>query len=1105
MSQVSRRVRRQERAAQALTWLYAAACLLALLLWLSTRWEGHESSLLELVFGVANIPLSHSLVSFVVLVLITRALIGRKRVGLVAVAVFQLLGMYLGVVTLARLTTAPIPAAWDSRKLLTHWLDVVSLFAGAVILFGLWRLRPAFPGHLRRGSWTRLVAAAAVGGAVTMGATWLLLNATDRSNGSEEWRQMITVVARGLGDADNGNRHELLGVPGWIPQLAAVLISLTLITAVWLFLRSAPSSTRWSGSRELALRALLAEEESPDSLGYFATRRDKSSVFGPDGRAAVAYRVANGVSLASGDPVGPRAAWPAAIAAWKAEARFYGWLPAVLAASEDGARAYADTGLAVINLGDEAILPVDEFSLASTSLSPVRHAARRAQRAGTTIAVRRQHQLSTEELTELTATADRWRAGKFDRGFSMALNRPADPADDQVVLVTARTGDGELVGLLTFAPWGRRGISLDVMQRSPDSPNGVTELMVTELMAAAARLGVTRVSLNFCMFRGVFADAARLGAGSLTRLNSSLLGVLDRFWQLERLYRANQKYNPQWRPRYLCYDGRISLPQVALAAAAAEGFLVLPRLPRRRHPQHQLSAPQLEQLRALEAATTPDLAAFGPRRSDQTRHRLDHLQGLVAAGQHPYPIGMQPPTTPLTELDAGSWPSTGDLRVAGRVTAVRDHGGAVFTTLTDTGHTVQAVLEADRLGRTAVRDYAHLVDSGDLVVLDGHPGTSRRGTPTLQVTSWQVAAKSLHPIPFRSFTDPESRLRQRSTDLLVHPDAADLLRQRTAVIRSLRHTLEAAEFLEVETPILHSVHGGATARPFRTHINAYGVDLSLRIAPELYLKRLLVAGLGAVFEIGRNFRNEGADATHNPEFTSLEAYLPYADYTTMRQLTEQLITAAATAVHGRPALPLPTGPEPDAPTELFDLTPPWPVVPMMEAVSHATGTPVSLDTDFDELLALAGRHGVEVHDGMGPGALIEELYAELVEAATIRPTFYTDFPRETSPLTGPHRHQRGLVERWDLVINRMEIGTAYSELTDPLEQRRRLTEQSLKAAAGDPEAMQVDEDFLHALEIGMPPTGGLGLGVDRIVMLLTNTSIRSVLSFPFSRPQPRQQ
>jgi lysyl-tRNA synthetase class 2 len=265
------------------------------------------------------------------------------------------------------------------------------------------------------------------------------------------------------------------------------------------------------------------------------------------------------------------------------------------------------------------------------------------------------------------------------------------------------------------------------------------------------------------------------------------------------------------------------------------------------------------------------------------------------------------------------------------------------------------------------------------------------------------------------------------------------------------------------------------------------------------LKRLLVAGLGPVFEIGRNSRNEGADSTHNPEFTSLEAYLPYADYKAMRHLTERLITAAATAVHGRLALPLSTGVAGDV--ALADITPPWPVVPVLEAVSDAIGTAISLDMDFDELVRIARRHGVHLHDDMGPGAIIEELYAECVEPHTIRPTFYTDFPRETSPLNGPHRLCPGLAERWDLVINRMEVGTAYSELTNPIEQRERLTEQSLKAAAGDPEAMEIDEEFLAALEIGMPPTGGLGIGVDRLVMLIMNRNIRSVLSFPFVRPK----
>ena len=362
-----------------------------------------------------------------------------------------------------------------------------------------------------------------------------------------------------------------------------------------------------------------------------------------------------------------------------------------------------------------------------------------------------------------------------------------------------------------------------------------------------------------------------------------------------------------------------------------------------------------------------------------------------------------------------------------------------------------------------------------------------------------MASKSLHPIPFDSFTDPEARLRRRSTDLLVHPDQMQNLRLRTAVIKALRARLDAEGFLEVETPILHTVHGGASAHPFRTYINAYGEDLTLRIAPELYLKRLVVGGSGPVYELGRDFRNEGADATHNPEFTVLEAYRPYADYVQMRELTERLIKDAAQAVFGSVSLPL--GRKASSERVVRDVSGPWRVVSVCDALSEALGRRVDVQTDFEELLALAQQHGVRVHEGMGPGAIVEELYGELVEVHTVEPTFYTDFPAETSPLAAPHRSVPGLAERWDLVINGMEMGCAYSELADPLVQRERLTEQSLKAASGDLEAMEVDEDFLYALETGMPPTGGLGLGVDRLVMLLAQTQIRGVLSFPFVKPE----
>jgi lysyl-tRNA synthetase class 2 len=363
-----------------------------------------------------------------------------------------------------------------------------------------------------------------------------------------------------------------------------------------------------------------------------------------------------------------------------------------------------------------------------------------------------------------------------------------------------------------------------------------------------------------------------------------------------------------------------------------------------------------------------------------------------------------------------------------------------------------------------------------------------------------MAAKCLEPVPGvrARIADPETRVRRRHLDMLLDPAATGAVQARGRALRALRDLLADRGFDEVETPVLQSVHGGAAARPFETMINAYGLPLYLRIAPELYLKRLAVGGLQRVYEIGRNFRNEGADATHNPEFTSLEAYQAYADYESMRELARALVLAAAVALHGAPVAHRPAA---DGAVAVVDLSGPWPVVPVHEAVSKATGAVLTPDSLRDDVLSVCREHDVRVPPGAGAGEAVAALYEQLVEPVTLEPTFYTDFPVETSPLTRVHRTDPRLAERWDLVAFGMELGTAYSELVDPVEQRRRLTEQSLRAAAGDAEAMQLDEDFLRALEYAMPPTGGLGMGVDRILMLLTGGSIRSTLAFPFVRPE----
>ena len=485
--------------------------------------------------------------------------------------------------------------------------------------------------------------------------------------------------------------------------------------------------------------------------------------------------------------------------------------------------------------------------------------------------------------------------------------------------------------------------------------------------------------------------------------------------------------------------------------------------------------------------------------------RHHKLERLCAEGMEPYPV-LVTRTHTLAQIRAGH-PNpapgvrTGErVTVAGRVLLQRDFGGVVFVVLRDWSGDLQIVLTREGLGDERLRRFTADVDLGDQVQFEGEVGTSDRGELSVFAGSWTMAGKCLHPLPgkLQGLSDPEARVRQRYVDLVVRPGARETVRARGAVVQALRSGLLERGFLEVETPMLQQVHGGANARPFRTHINAYGLDLYLRIAPELYLKRLCVGGVEKVFELGRTFRNEGTSYKHNPEFTMLEAYQAFADYHTMMDLARELIQAAATAAHGRPVARR-TG-EDGAPAE-YDISGQWPVRSVYGAISEALGEEIGPDTGTERLQALCDRARVPYAPGMGHGQVVLEMYERLVEERTTLPVFYKDFPTDVSPLTRQHRSDPRLAERWDLVAFGTELGTAYSELTDPVEQRRRLTLQSLLAAGGDPEAMEVDEDFLTALEYAMPPTGGLGLGVDRLVMFLTGLSIRETLPFPLVRPR----
>ena len=1069
-----------------------------------TRW-------IDDLFGLVNVPAGPSLFSIVLLFVVGGAVRRRMKVSLWLLLAFQ-------AVAALNLFGALLQLVLDGDEVRRiRPVEVAELVANAaltvLLVVLLWRSRGAFTSRLEPGARWRAVGILAAGMIVSVSVTVALtLSFPDTLTGVG--RQLVWAVRVSLGvepTATEVGWHNQHG-HHWIAVLSGLLSAVSLVLAALIFLRSARAKAYLTAQDELEVRRLLLQAGDRDSLGYFATRHDKSVIFAPGQTAAVTYRVLANVSLASADPIGPPAAWPAAIAAWLAEARTFGWFPAVLSASEEGAQAYVAAGLKALPIGDEAIIDVDTFTIEGPTMQPVRQAVRRVQRAGYTVSVRRHGDLSAEQLAELAQKAEAWRGEDTERGFSMALGRLGDPVDAECVAVLAHDRDGQLRGLLSLVPWGKRGLSLDLMRRDRAAENGLVEAMVAGLVDACRDdLGVRHLSLNFAMFRGVFSAAERVGAGPMVRVTSRVLTFASRFWQIESLYRSNARYLPRWIPRYLCYDSSLTLTRVALAAGMAEGFLpaVEGSGERAYDGRVVLDGKRLPFAEAVAAQYRSARRGVRPARrlSQQQRVRHAKLARLVEAGREPYPVSVPRSceVAGLVERFAGlpADVRTGQVvSVAGRVRALRDFGGLTFATVQDGQASIQAMISSAVLGADEHRLLRATVDLGDFVSVTGEIVTSRHGELSVQVQAWQMAAKCLRPLPdsHAGFADPDARARLRHVDLIVHPEAMRLLANRSVAVRELRRALDRRGFAEVETPMLQPVHGGANARPFVTHSNAYDATLYLRIAPELFLKRLCVAGMGKVFELNRNFRNEGADATHNPEFTSVEAYQAYADYLDMRELTRQLILEVATAMYGSPVA---RRPGPDGTLAEVDLSGPWRSMTVHEAVSRACGTPVTPDTGLAELSRLCREHGINRPPDAGPGALVTELYEVLVEKHTHLPTFYLDFPVESSPLTRAHRADPRLAERWDLVAFGVEIGTAYSELIDPVDQRQRLVEQSLRAADGDVEAMQVDEAFLSALEYAMPPTGGLGLGVDRLVMMLSGASIRQTLAFPFLRPGGR--
>ena len=507
----------------------------------------------------------------------------------------------------------------------------------------------------------------------------------------------------------------------------------------------------------------------------------------------------------------------------------------------------------------------------------------------------------------------------------------------------------------------------------------------------------------------------------------------------------------------------------------------------------------------MSDAEVPDAGQVEPQVTDdvpeQFRIRQDKRQNLLNQGREPYPVEV-PRTHSLAEIrstypdlpaDAATGVSVG---VTGRVVFARNSGKLCFATLQEgDGTQLQAMVSLAGVGEQALDDWKADVDLGDIVFVHGEVISSRRGELSVLADSWQMAAKALRPLPVahREMSE-ESRVRQRYVDLIVRPQARAVARQRIAVVRAVRHALERRGFLEVETPMLQTLAGGAAARPFVTHSNALDADLYLRIAPELFLKRCVVGGLEKVFELNRNFRNEGADSTHSPEFAMLETYQAWGTYDDSARMTRELVQEVADEALGTRQITLADG-------SVYDLDGEWASLQMYPSLSAALGEEITPSTPLEYLLTIAERRGLEIPPdrGYGHGKLVEELWEHSVGDTLWAPTFVRDFPVETTPLTREHRSIAGVTEKWDLYIRGFELATGYSELVDPIIQRERFEDQARAAAAGDDEAMALDEDFLAAMEYAMPPTTGTGMGIDRLLMALTGLSIRETVLFPIVR------
>jgi len=982
------------------------------------RWliKGPREFINDYLFNFPDTSIAWSFV----LALLAAALTARKRVAWLLLLGNMVLAAALNAADIAAGDNTPAETFGENLGFAVHIVAIVLLVLGY----------RQFWAKVRKGALFKAAAVLVAGDVIGILASWGLVEVWPGTLAPDSrfWYVVNRVVGFSIVDPDafTGRPHVILNA------IFGLFGALALIAATIVLFQSQRAENALTGEDESAIRGLLELYGKDDSLGYFATRRDKSVVFAHSGRAAVTYRVEVGVCLASGDPVGDPRAWPQAIDAWLGLCQTYGWAPGVMGASSHGAQAFREAGLNALELGDEAILLTSDFKLSGPEMRGVRQAVTRARRAGLTVRIRRHRDITADEMADTISRADAWRDTQTERGFSMALGRLGDPADGDCWLVEAVDRDGRVVAMLSLVPWGNTGASLDLMRRSPQSPNGTIELMVSDLALNAESLGLMRISLNFAMFRSAFEQGAQLGAGPVARLWRGFLLFFSRWWQLETLYRSNMKYQPEWVPRYACYEDARLVPRVGVASALAEGFLAFPFSRRKTHTGHHPAVPpRLAESGLLhEDGSAPDVSELESRANaaeaeesrsrlpEQVRVRLTKLKTLQRSGVDAYPVGSPPSHSVAQAIDADDQDT---VSVSGRILRIRDYGGVLFADLRDWSGEMQVLLDNSRLDHGRTADFTAAIDLGDLVEMTGHMGFSKNGTRSLIVRDWRMIGKCLRPLPnkWKGLTDPEARVRTRYVDLAINPESRELLKARSRVLRSVRETLFARGFIEVETPILQQIHGGAAARPFVTHINTYDMNLFLRIAPELYLKRLCVGGVERVFELGRAFRNEGADFSHNPEFTLLEAYQAHADYNMWIDGAREIIQNAAQAANGEQIVLRPRlGADfTEARLEPVDISGAWQVRTVHDAVSEALGEHIDPDTSLTALRKLSDVAHIPYRPHWDAGAVVLELYEHLVEDRTELPTFYIDFPTSVSPLTRPHRTKRGVAERWDLVAS----------------------------------------------------------------------------------------